>query len=68
MRAGIAVIRGMVWALGAAVMLAIPTADDAMAASFDCGNANAEMERLLCSDDGLSKLDDALTPFRDKGP
>jgi len=30
------------------------------AASFDCGKANTEVERLICSNDELSKLDESL--------
>jgi|GEM_PF-1964391 len=31
------------------------------AASFDCGKAASEVEKLICSDDELSKLDDSLS-------
>ena len=31
------------------------------AASFDCGKAASEVEKIICSDDGLSKLDEELT-------
>ena len=30
------------------------------AASFDCGKAASEVEKIICGDDGLSRLDDAL--------
>jgi len=32
----------------------------AHAASFDCGKATSEVEKLICGDDELSKLDDSL--------
>lgn len=31
------------------------------AASFDCGNAASKIEKLICGDDGLSKLDESLS-------
>ena len=30
------------------------------AASFDCGKATSEVEKIICSDDELSKLDESL--------
>ena len=32
----------------------------AFGASFDCGKAHSRMEKLICSDDGLSKADETL--------
>jgi uncharacterized protein len=31
------------------------------AASFDCGKASSEVEKLICADQGLSALDDSLS-------
>ena len=52
-------------ALGAFFLLII--AGNADAASFDCGKATSEVEKIICSDDELSRLDESLSkvyPFR----
>ncbi len=44
--------------LSAFFLLIIPAS--ACAASFDCGKATSEVEKIICGDAALSKLDDAL--------
>jgi uncharacterized protein len=45
--------------LGTFFVLTIAT--NMHAASFDCGKAASEVEKLICGDDELSKLDDSLS-------
>ena len=42
------------------VALALCPVDKAQAASFDCGKAATKVEKMICGDEELSKLDDKL--------
>jgi uncharacterized protein len=47
-------------ALVSGVFLVLLTVGTVAAASFDCNKAKSEVEKLLCGDDELSKLDESL--------
>ncbi|HTY21758.1 MAG TPA: lysozyme inhibitor LprI family protein, partial [Desulfomonilaceae bacterium] len=43
-----------------AIFFLLMTAGNAHAASFDCGKATSEVEKIICSNDELSRLDESL--------
>lgn len=52
-------IKRSIW-LAVTVLCGLVIALPAQAASFDCAKAATKVEKLICSDAGLSKLDEAL--------
>ena len=55
-----------VWWAAGAVAAALACSAQAQAASFDCRNASTRVEKLICADAGLSRLDDELAlAFKD---
>ncbi|MDR0234544.1 MAG: hypothetical protein LBI31_07085 [Zoogloeaceae bacterium] len=47
----------------AAVFLLVANVPESQAASFDCAKATAAVEKLICSDAELSKLDEEIQPL-----
>lgn len=50
----------VVWAVLCAVALRAGEVTPASAASFDCAKASTRIEKMICQDDGLSRLDDQM--------